>query len=895
MQVYVEKWLNDEEYKLAKQNGELAWQDPAPPSSGTAELRQSIGKRLLWDGPPKSPTKGRKSMLPSSVPNPFDLAVSNAGRRASSVHTLVGSTGENVQLRTSRSFSKWEKQDLEALSLKKMRVRMEKEKNEQKEPQVKAEDKKDGFTLLGEEKPNPPPLSTITLPKSSSAVTAASCGKQAGVPASVTPAPAETISASIQPTSVSGTAPSKPVFSFAKDVESKPISGSSSAVTPSFTFNKPASEGSAPPLFQFGATSGSSSTTTPAAASPNIFKFGSPTAAAATAPAQNGSPGPLKPSFNFQQSTPTPGSTAPKPFNPSPGPTGASAAAPSAVSTSVEPAPKPFSFAPTQTTLAEPAQMASVPAQGSTPINLNFTASKEASKFAFSSPSEPKGEPTATLTGSLEAPKFNFNAAPKPAAPTTGFGAMATQAAGTAEPPSSSKFTFGQPATASFSQPTPAAFGFGRPATTNTNVSPASTPAASALAEPSQNQDSKTSVQPTNTRLAFGGLGGQATMTPPSFVFGATSSAENTKPVVSNPFASTAPNTEQSKTSPFGTDEPPKSIFGNQFKTDISKSTFGSSPPTGQSPFSGQASPVPPQNIFGQPSQLSNTGGQAPHSKNAFGPPSQSNPTFGQSSEPKSVFGQPPATSGFGQTSQPKAGYSQANPFGQPSTATEAPKNLFSQTSTVEPTKSTFGQASTSSTDTPKNIFGQVSITPPKSVFGQSSSSEPSKPAFGQMPASNSTFSFGSASTSTSTGSSGNNSDSLGNNSGFKFAFGAGTQAPSSSAGFGNTTSEDKPKISDQSKPADGVIDSSAKPTPVFGQTSVFSPSPASSPAFGSNSIPSPGSFGQTSGSNVFGSPSFSFGQASQPAGAQTPATQATTTPSLGAFSFNKPNEEQKK
>lgn len=893
MEVFVEKWLNDKDYKAAKENLELAWQNSpsSTPTSGTMELRQSTGKRLLWDGPPKSPVKGRKSMAPAPVQNPFDLVLSNASRRASSVHTLAGHAGENSQLRTSRSFSKWEKQDLEALSLKKMRDRMEKEKGDQKPAQ--SMDKKDGFPLPGNGKIDSSAVASgfaslgQTLPSATD--------KQTKTTVSFAPAPAITPSTSAAPTSSPGNIFANPVLGSATAAEPRPSLGTTPAVTSPFASNNAGSgafKANAPASspFDFGATTQPPTTaptftagaTTPSLS--NASPFNVPTAA----PAQGSKPGPSNPMFDFGPSTAA-GSTAPKTLNFPPASTGLSTTSiiPTTGSTPTDPA-KIFSFGPPLKGESVQPKAAPTPGSTSTATGFNFTSpasnSSETQKTIFSNSPKPVNEPT------------SFAAVPSVSATT----APPANATGVTNP---TPFTFGS--ASPFSQPTSGLFTSDKPVANTTPAPPTSASAPTPPpTRPSESQSSNSlfgrlgsqpSTQSISSAPSFGGFGAQATKpdqtaVKSSFSFGAKEPSETAKPTTPNYFASPTLSSEQPKATTPIASEPQKSIFGNQanINTSSSKPIFGAPPSTGQNPFGTSAISEPTKNAFGQPSQPVNPFGSVTASNTAFGTPSQSNPMPAQSSEPKSAFGQTSNASNqskftFGQPSEPKSVFGQPTPFGKlPST--ESFKPSFGQTSASEPTRPVFGQTSTPNTDTAKNLFQQGDAAgAPKSIFGQPSGLP--KSIFGQPPTSSSTASFGNPSASASSNTLGpsestSNSPAAGN-TGFNFSSGSGGFVPSSFTGFGNVAFGSKPNAFDQPKPTENA-NSSMKPTPVFGQTSAFSSFPSSTSVFGSSNTLASGSPNQPSDSTTPGNP------LAQP-GASTSTTQATT-PAQFSFNFSKPS-----
>ncbi|KNZ76062.1 hypothetical protein J132_00338 [Termitomyces sp. J132] len=172
-EVYVETWLTDEEYREAKDQQLLAWQDlskpSAEPQTPTVESPEEVppvaGKDLLWNStsgnsqpgtstprqisPPTTPQTRQRSadLFGSSTASTVGLRINPfanpppAGKRISAVRrpssfksdgtstippSPVGSIVHSLSDTTNNSprhkaFSKWEKQDLEAKAMMKMR------------------------------------------------------------------------------------------------------------------------------------------------------------------------------------------------------------------------------------------------------------------------------------------------------------------------------------------------------------------------------------------------------------------------------------------------------------------------------------------------------------------------------------------------------------------------------------------------------------------------------------------------------------------------------------------------------------------------------------------------------------------------------------------------------
>ncbi|KAG1815707.1 uncharacterized protein BJ212DRAFT_238196 [Suillus subaureus] len=153
MEIYVETWLTDEQYKDAEERQELVWQETPrasiePSTPGEAPVSPTkTGKDLLWDSMKNSPVSSRafrQSLTNGSARvNPFKQPLPQApsGRRVASSNThippLIPGVAEGPSRPGFRAFSKWEKQDLEAEAMAKMRARMLEQKKGET-PQSKA-------------------------------------------------------------------------------------------------------------------------------------------------------------------------------------------------------------------------------------------------------------------------------------------------------------------------------------------------------------------------------------------------------------------------------------------------------------------------------------------------------------------------------------------------------------------------------------------------------------------------------------------------------------------------------------------------------------------------------------------------------------------------------------
>ncbi|KAG9317324.1 hypothetical protein JVU11DRAFT_1522 [Chiua virens] len=152
LEIYVETWMTDEQYKQAERRQELAWQE-APRESKPAETFDSptkSGKNILWDSVTGSPTRRPfRHLVPASTStriNPFEqwqLQPTLQGRRVASSSAIVSHILPGVANSPTRSgfrtFSKWEKQDREAAAMARIRAKIEEQKKAQSPPQKSAE------------------------------------------------------------------------------------------------------------------------------------------------------------------------------------------------------------------------------------------------------------------------------------------------------------------------------------------------------------------------------------------------------------------------------------------------------------------------------------------------------------------------------------------------------------------------------------------------------------------------------------------------------------------------------------------------------------------------------------------------------------------------------------
>ncbi|KAI9001414.1 hypothetical protein BD414DRAFT_33275 [Trametes punicea] len=280
--VYVETWLTEEEYQAAKERHELAWQDtppsPEPQSPGDVpDSPSKAGKSLLWSSTMSSrESPAKRGTLRQSIGPSTNLRLSllsptpaSSNRRISSVHQVPASPGsDSPKLQKSRSYSKWEKQDLEAAAMLKIR-----EKQQQQQKQAQQQEAKASLA----------PASGSSLLSGTAVTAAAASAKAEKAPQSSAPsftfAPSSTSTSSTKPTTQ---APNLSVPG--------PTTAAAKPATPTFPFpsSSNASASSAP------STSGA-----PTAAQPGVAQqdtqpsnsvpnfFAKPAAAASATPASS--------------------------------------------------------------------------------------------------------------------------------------------------------------------------------------------------------------------------------------------------------------------------------------------------------------------------------------------------------------------------------------------------------------------------------------------------------------------------------------------------------------------------------------------------------------------------------------------------------------------------------
>ncbi|EIN10957.1 hypothetical protein PUNSTDRAFT_133018 [Punctularia strigosozonata HHB-11173 SS5] len=144
--IWVETWLSEDEYKAAKEQGDLAWQntpplktngsEPTTPDSAAVSPTK-VGKNLLWssttgrasDSPLLKHNTLRQSITTTAVlrVNPFQQSQATPNRtlgRRISANSPLTLAADSPKQPGSKTYSKWEKQDLEAEAMAKMRQKL---------------------------------------------------------------------------------------------------------------------------------------------------------------------------------------------------------------------------------------------------------------------------------------------------------------------------------------------------------------------------------------------------------------------------------------------------------------------------------------------------------------------------------------------------------------------------------------------------------------------------------------------------------------------------------------------------------------------------------------------------------------------------------------------------
>ncbi|PBL02918.1 hypothetical protein ARMGADRAFT_277502 [Armillaria gallica] len=923
IEVCVEKWLTEEEFREAKQQRLLAWQDSTPskssePSTPSSEVppSPSSGKHLLWDstGSPKPNSPKDPFSKPSLQPSQSAIRQSVATtiglqptfrRRIAGNFTptspsptppspgqgLADSTNGSPR-RAQKGYSKWEKQDLEAKAMMKMREANQKKREEKEALDRLEKEKKEKLRASLMPQPTIPVISVTkpaeenTAPKNmftSGGAASGSPAKPAFSLASAAPldsAPQPSLSSA--PPLGSTSAPSAPPLGSTPAANSTPLGGASKPATTNDPFFKQAPAPSTnKAAFSFPpATSSPLATNSPTKApeKPKVSGLGFPSAinptpapASVSTPATSSTPAQPAPKFSFSQNVSTPSSAPTNSLLARMGPPQQQQQQQSTPAPASQPAQKPqttFLFntppatqsgTPSSSFFNKPAESTSTPAPAAAPAPAKFN-------FSATSPTKPNAT-SSTLSGALGSASHQAGSS-KPAESSSNFGT----------------FSFAKPSTtgsgSGVSNPNPSsggALGSAPQAGGSKPVEPSSNFGTFSFAKPPTIGSSGVSNPnpfgaATTGKFNFGTK--ESTPTPaPTPGFGAQGQGT---PKESTPAPSTGPadnpaSSGSADKSPFGA---PKESTAAPAST--STPAFGGFGAPGNSPFgaSKESTPAPtaPSSTPAAP-----TFSFAPSGKSAFGTPKESTPASTK-----------PAASPFGS-------FSQSTTFGTPKESTPASST---------PATSAFGGFGGADKPKPFGGFGQDSSKPvfgagQSSAFGKSGifgAAAKEKETSGSDSSANGTTSaptFGSSafaspfSKAAQSGGPGTPSSAFGTGGAFGTAAAKGTETSgpeSSSAGptFASTSSSPSPF---------GKPPQSGAPSSTFGTGGAFGATTtkgteASGPD-SSSAQTTTATFGSTSSPSPFGKPTsdapkpvFSFA---------TPGT--TPAPSSGAFSFaSKPN-----
>ncbi|GLB34103.1 putative nuclear pore complex protein [Lyophyllum shimeji] len=766
LEVCIETWLTEEEYREAKDQLLLAWQDsnkpsaePETPSRDSQDLPPAAGKDLLWKSTSVAPSTGTSTPRKITPPpgslqgkqtdlysqsiasnvglriNPFQRQLVTSGKRiassrVSSVYpgvathpsspvspslSLVDSTNGSPR---HKMYSKWEKQDLEAKAMMKMREanRKKEEEKKLKEEQEKAEkQRREQETAAA---PQPIPTITVTKPdevKTAQAATkppafsfgpppAADVAKKDAAVASFgtssAPPPEQTKVASA-PSFSFPAQPSQPTKPALFSLNTAPQGGVPSKPADNIFGAKPNQQPSKPPVtFGFPASAPASSTSVtanapttappaaPSTTAQSAFSFAAPPQPAQAQPAEKETAAPSAGGGDLlSRLAPAPAQPATQPAQPTSSFSFAKpAAAEASKSTSLfgnlstpqnapqttafQPTPAPaittapkfnFGFGNKQTTTT-PTTTPTPAAESSSLSNaLGKTEAKPgetASPFSFNPPAAPSGGATTTTTqaagGATSTPKFSFGT-PTTSTPATAAPATSTAAAGGAT--TTPKFSFGTPAssTPSFGTANPFA---PKPATAASTTTPASsTPAAPSNPFGLKAQDGASTASPATSTPST------TVSAPSAFAFGGTGAAGSTS-------------------SPFGT--------SNTFGGGGTSNAFGI-PTTAKAGEATKPSPF----SFGAASTPSTTtpaatpaGETATKPSFSFGTPSTTTPAS-STPAPSAGFG----AFTFGDSGKKQESNAGQSAFGKPSTGLSAFGFGTTGTSSSAPSAFSFGKA----------------------------------------------------------------------------------------------------------------------------------------------------------------------------------------------------------
>ncbi|KAF9821234.1 hypothetical protein IEO21_00842 [Rhodonia placenta] len=714
IEVYVETWLTEEEYKIAKERRELAWQDttnePTTPVDVSTMLivplqgfSAATNKGLLWQPRMRQDSLQRGPFRQSVASNlrinpvpysPASPAPPGPIRRVDSTEgpAALPSTPENAKIRSTRSYSKWEKQDIEAQAMSRIRVKPQfdalpapeakkaesapsfqpiapaapaptfsfakpAEKDVQPGtakavaapasivPPASTPSTTGGTSFLGA--PKPPTPGTLEAPKTSNSL---HFPVIAPAPAAQAKAPApSTFSFATAPTAATSTGSIQPTTTSVRGAQASQNAGPATGTTPAtFSFAKPAT--TAPSgtsgFNPFGANSQTPSAPAATDSTPkSTFSFGPSSGQKSTEqekwnqPASSGASG--NPLFNRLGSFAPATNNAPATTN-----------APSGSSNNAT-----FSFAK-----PDPPANSGTPAAGglfATPSNAGSTAPASTTGTSTTAPKFNFGFSKPTPSASTDAPAQSGSTTTTTAAPKNTFGFTASPAAAPSgsssspspfgftpsQPSSSSAFSTNNNATMTAAQPVnptntgKSAFGFGPTSSSTTSASnPFAAPAGSSgsgslFGGAANNAQAKPADSP-KPLFSFtpGGTGFSGTP-----LFGSNQATTST-PAASTSApsfsfatpASSAPAmpTGSSSAAPSGNTNANQTKPAFSFNFDGAPSSSSSSNPFGTQPATPSGSSNPMSAFAAQPAAPS-TSGQAP----AFGTQPAASSTFGQQSQ----------------------------------------------------------------------------------------------------------------------------------------------------------------------------------------------------------------------------------------------------------------------
>ncbi|KAH0839783.1 hypothetical protein J3R83DRAFT_726 [Lanmaoa asiatica] len=670
LEIYVETWMTEAQYKQAEGRQELAWQEGPRESSGSKipdilDSPTKNGKNLLWDsvkgGPARRPFRQLMFAGTPTRINPFEQwqLQPTLGRRVTSSSTIVSPILPGVAGSPTRpgfrGFSKWEKQDREAEAMARIRAKIEEQKKAQAPPQKSIEMP---TSLIAPElgtKPLSVPTITLTpapavaaegksddsTPQSKSNssifILASPSGAGDSIKCTATAASTTTPGVSLPSTSIPAATPS----TLFPSAPTAPTTASSTVSLSPFSFAKP-------PQVQ-----SSTSTTVSSSTIPNFFGKGI-------------------------------GAGTPSPSTPSPSTLGATTQ-PQPPSTESASKPPPFSFAKPaiSSSTSSPAVVALPTIKSQVPI-FGVTSSSSPSPVTFgSTPVTAKAEaPAPPVSTSATTPENS-----KPTAPLFSFSGASSSSSAPTLPTSSAssgpKFSFGQPSTASTFAPgsnlAPGPASQPKPTFKFSQTAPGATDGASVPIVPAANETKKSTV--------------------PVSVFGA--AAGSNEPVKPSPFGTTSAFGSSTFSSPSAS---ATNLFGKPVVVD------GDATSTPPKPMLASTSITPFNNIF------SSIPAGAPASVNpsifSFGG-SNSGSKSAEGSKPASLFGGVPG------------GSNPVSTFGGSSTEG---KPTFTFGASVEGSKPTSIFGGNTESSKPPPVFGG-SAEGSKPMFAFGGSSETSKPA----------------------------------------------------------------------------------------------------------------------------------------------------------------------